>query len=102
MWSTSVVADVPKQYRGPPKKRKPVRMSTPSQQTLLAELLDHLHLSQAELARRSRTWVTTIARATRGEQASAAVRARIVAALNAKRAELQQPELAVSDGFPLG
>ena len=77
-------------------------MSTSSQHLRLAELLDQLHLSQAELARRSRTSVTTIARATRGERASAAVRARIVAAINARRAELQQPELAVSAIFPMG
>ena len=77
-------------------------MSRIPHQTRLAELLDELGLSQAELARRSRTSVTTIARAARGEQASAAVRARIVAAINAKRAEVQQPELAASDIFPTG
>jgi hypothetical protein len=64
--------------------------------------LSLLALSQAELARRSRTSVTTIARAVHGEQASATVRARIVAAINARRAELQQPELAASDIFPMG
>jgi transcriptional regulator with XRE-family HTH domain len=57
-------------------------MSTPSQHTRLAALLDELGLSQAELARRSRTSVTTIARAVHGEQASATVRARMVAAIN--------------------
>lgn len=77
-------------------------MSPTRHETRLAELLSQLHLSQAELARRSRTSVTTIARAARGEQVSAMVRARIVAALNARRAEVQQPELAASDIFPAG
>lgn len=79
-----------------------MRMSTPSQQTRLAELLDQLHLSQTELARRSRTSVSTVARATRGEQITAPGRARIVAAINARRSELQQPELGASDIFPTG
>lgn len=77
-------------------------MPTPSQQTRLAELLDHLHLSMAELARRSHTSITTTARAVHGEQKSAAVRARMVAAINARRAELRQPALAASDIFPTG
>jgi transcriptional regulator with XRE-family HTH domain len=77
-------------------------MSTTPPQTRLAELLAELHLSQAELARRSRTSVTTTARVVHGEQASATVRARIIAAINTKRAELQQPELAASDIFPSG
>ena len=88
--------------RGWQQEKDGFRMATPLQQTRLAELLDQLHLSQAELARRSRTSVTTIARATRGEQISAAVRARIMAAINARRAELQQPELVASDIFPTG
>lgn len=73
-------------------------MSTTPHKTRLAELLEQLHLSQAELARRSRTSVTTIARAARGKQVSATVRARIVAALNARRVELQQPALAAARG----
>ena len=89
-------------WRRKAEQRKTVRMSTPSQQTRLAELLDQLHLSQADLARRSRTSVTTTARVVHGEQASAVVRARIVAAINARRAELQQSELAASDIFPTG
>lgn len=77
-------------------------MSTPSQQLSLAELLEQLHLSQAELALRRRTSFTTTARAVYGEQTSAAVRARIVAAINARRGELQQPEPGVSEIFPTG
>ena len=77
-------------------------MSTAPQQTRLAELLDELHLSQAELARRSRTSPATVARAVRGEQISAQVRARIVAAVNARRGEMQQPELSAVEIFPTG
>lgn len=77
-------------------------MSTPSEQTRLAELLDQLHLSQTDLARRSRTSASTVGRAVHGEQITAPGRARIVAAINARRAELQQPELAASDIFPEG
>ena len=77
-------------------------MSTTPPQTRLAELLADLHLSQADLARRSRTLLSVITRALRGEQLSAVSRAKIVAAINARRAELQQPELAASDIFPTG
>ena len=77
-------------WRRTAEKRKTVRMPTPSQQTRLAEQLALLALSQAELARRSRTSVSTIARAVKGEQIGAAGRARIVAAINARREELQQ------------
>lgn len=83
-------------------QRKIIRMSPTPPQTRLAALLAELGLSQAELARRSRTSLTTTARAVHGEQASAAVRARIVAAINARRVEFQQPELAASDIFPEG
>ena len=77
-------------------------MSIFPQRTPLAELLAELDLSQADLARRSRTSLSVIARAMHGEQISAAGRARIVAAINARRAEAQQPELATSDIFPMG
>ena len=77
-------------------------MSPTPHEMRLAGLLDHLHLSQAELARRSHTALTAIARAVYGEQMSAAVRARIVAAINALRVELQQPELTAFDIFPTG
>lgn len=77
-------------------------MSPTPHETRLAEQLALLALSQAELARRSRTSVSTIARAVKGEQIGAAGRARIVAAINVRRAEHQQPELAVSDLFPTG
>ena len=57
-----------------------------------AELLSQVYLSQRELAKRARTHPTTIARAVRGEQQiSAPMRARIVAAINARRAELSRP-----------
>lgn len=77
-------------------------MSLTPQQMRLAALLDELGLSQAELARRSRTSLSVVARAVRGEQVSAVGRARMVAALNAARAEVQRPELAASDIFPTG
>ena len=77
-------------------------MSPTPHETRLAEQLALLDVSQAELARRSRTSVSTIARAVKGEQIGAAGRARIVAAINALRKELQQPELAASDIFPMG
>lgn len=83
-------------------KRKTVYMSSPSQQTRLAVLLAELELSQAELARRSRTPLSLVARAIGGAQISAAGRAHIIAAINRRRHELQQPELAASDIFPLG
>ncbi|HLV99916.1 MAG TPA: helix-turn-helix transcriptional regulator [Ktedonobacterales bacterium] len=78
-------------------------MISPSQHTTLAALLVQLGLSQANLAERSRTHPRTIARAVRGEQVSAAVRARIVAAINVARAETGLPgELSASDIFPTG
>ena len=79
------------------------RMSTGPQQTRLAELLAELGLSQANLARRSRTSPSLVARAVHGGgQISAAGRAKIVAAINARRAEVQQPALGVADIFPTG
>jgi transcriptional regulator with XRE-family HTH domain len=77
-------------------------VSTTPHETRLAEQLALLDMSQAELARRSRTSVSTIARAVKGEQIGAAGRAKIVAAMNAVRAEVQQPTLAASDIFPAG
>ena len=77
-------------------------MPTSSQQTRLAELLTQLNLSQAELASRSHTSITTTARVVHGEQASATVCARIVAAITQRRVEPQQPELAASGIFPTG
>ncbi len=71
-------------------------------QTRLVEMLPQLDLSQAELARRARTSRATIQRAVRGEQISAEQRARIVAAMNARREERQQPPLLASDIFPTG
>jgi transcriptional regulator with XRE-family HTH domain len=76
-------------------------MSTPSPQTRLAELLDELGLSQAELARRSRISIMAVARAVHGEQTSATGRTRIIGAINARRQELGQTELSASDIFPL-
>lgn len=89
-------------WRRKAEKRKTVRMPTPSQQTRLAELLAELGLSQAELARRSHTSISTVARAVRGEQISATGRAKILAAINAGRADMQQQELAATDIFPTG
>ena len=77
-------------------------MPTPSQQARLAELLDLLNVSQAELARRSRTSISTVARAIRGEQITAQGRASIVAAINAAHADAQQPALVASEIFPTG
>lgn len=77
-------------------------MSTTPHETRLAELLGQLDLSQADLARRSRVSSATVARAVRGEQISARPRAQIVAALNARREEMQQPALGASDIFPTG
>lgn len=78
-------------------------MSATPHETRLAELLDELGLSQAELARRSRTSPATIARAVRGEQQiSAEVRAKIVQAINTWREERQQPTLEASAIFPTG
>lgn len=77
-------------------------MSATPHETRLAELLDELGLSQAELVRRSHASITTAARVVHGERASAAVRTRIVAAINMRRAELQQPKLAASAIFPVG
>ena len=77
-------------------------MSTIPPQTRLAVLLAELQLSQADLARRARTSLRVIARAQRGEQLSAVSRAKIVAAINARRVEVQQPELTASDIFPAG
>ena len=84
-------------------ERREQELSSPSEHTTLAELLTQLGLSQADLAERSRTHPTTVARAGRGVQVSAAVRARILAAINARRAELGQPgDLRPSDIFPAG
>jgi hypothetical protein len=69
-------------------------MSISPQQTRLAELLGQLEWSQADLARVSRLSPATVHRALGGAQTSALTRSRIVAAINAQRAELQQPELA--------
>lgn len=77
-------------------------MSPTPHETRLVELLAELHLSQADLARRSRTSPATVARAARGAQISAQVRARIVAAVNARRGEMQQPELSAVEIFPTG
>ncbi|HEU5378912.1 MAG TPA: helix-turn-helix transcriptional regulator [Ktedonobacteraceae bacterium] len=51
-------------------------MSTSSQQMRLAALLEQLGWSQADLARRSRTSLSVVARAVHGEQISAVGRAR--------------------------
>jgi hypothetical protein len=60
-------------------------------------------VSQRALAERSRTHPNTIARAVRGEkQISAAVRARIVSAVNGRRTDMGLSELEVSDIFPAG
>ena len=77
-------------------------MPTPSQQTRLAALMDELGLSQAELARRSRTSPSLVARDTAGAQTSAEGRAKIIKAINRRRQELQQSELAASDIFLTG
>lgn len=77
-------------------------MSSIPPRTPLAELLARLGLSQDDLAARSRTHPHTVARAVRGEQVSAPVRARIVAALQARWVEQQPGELSASDIFPTG
>ena len=82
-------------------KRRDALSSLPPRPPL-AELLDELGLSQAELARRSRTSLSLVARAVRGAQIGAASRAKLVAAINAARAAGQLPELAASDDFPSG
>ena len=79
-----------------------MRMSTIPPQTRLAELLAELDLSQAELARRSRTSPSLVTRATTGAQISAEGRAKLIMAINRRRQELQQSELAASDIFPTG
>ena len=71
-------------------------------ETRLAELLAELDLSQADLARRSRTSLTTVARATTGAQISAEGRAKIIMAIHRRRQELQQSELAATAIFPTG
>lgn len=60
---------------------------TTPHETRLAEQLALLGWNQAELARRSRTSLSLVARAGRGAQITAAGRARIMAAINARRGD---------------
>lgn len=76
-------------------------MSIFPQRTRLAELLDELGLSQAELARRSHASLSVEARAVHGGQIGAIGRAGIIAAINARRQGLAQAELPASEIFPL-
>lgn len=68
----------------------------------LAELLEALQLSPADLAKRSQVSLATVRRALWGDQLSARSRARLLAGLNGRRAELGQPALGASDVFPTG
>lgn len=77
-------------------------MSSTPQPTCLAELLAELDWSQLDLAAESHLSLGTVARAVHGEQVIPRTRARIVAALNHRRAARGLSELRASEVFPVG
>ena len=69
---------------------------------LLAALLEEADWTPQNLALASKVSLKAVRRALRGAQASARSRARLVLAINQRRAKQGQPALAASAIFPTG